>query len=212
MTDSGAGDWKASNAGDWKAWLRGVLVAAAGGGVAAFVGRRVSEPLGWAVGQALGDVAAEVAIGALVLGGMTLGVAPGLWLIGRGRVARARSMLLALPLSGAGAGAAGLGTWSATGGVASAEAAATAGVVAGLTAFAVCQWAFARRWTRRPVRWAATNLASLVTAFAATILLAFALGDAASGHGQGGAAFGAGYVAVAGWALLRAEWSGGKGG
>lgn len=212
MTDSGAGDWKASNGRDWKAWLRGMLVAAAGGGVAAFVGRRVSEPLGWAVGEALGDVAAEVVIGALVLGGMTLGVAPGLWLIARGRVASARSMLLALPLSGAGAGAAGLGVWAATGGIASAEAAATAGVVAGLSAFAVCQWAFAHRWTHRPVRWAATSLASLVAAFATTILLAFALGDAASGHGQGGAAFGAGYVAVAGWALLRAEWSGGKGG
>lgn len=192
---------------DWTAWLQGVLAAAAGAGVAAFAARRLSVPLGWAVGEAIGDVAAEVAIGALVLGGMTLGVAPGLWLIGRRRVAWARSLLFGLPLSGAGGGALGLGVWSATGDVASAEAAAAAGASAGLAAFAVGQWIFAQRRTRRPALWAATNLASLLAAFAATVLLAFALGDAASGQGLGGAAFGAGYAAVAGWALLRAEWS-----
>ena len=57
---------------DWGPWAQGVLASAVGAGVAAYVARRLSEPLGVAVGEALGPIAAEVAIGALVMGGMTL--------------------------------------------------------------------------------------------------------------------------------------------
>ena len=97
---------------DWSAWTLGVLASAVGAGVAAFVARRLSEPLGLAVGEAMGPVLAEVAIGALVMGAMTLGVAPGLWLAGRRHRRWAGPLALALPLSGAVAGAAGLGVWA----------------------------------------------------------------------------------------------------
>lgn len=183
---------------DWGPWAQGVLASAVGAGAAAYVARRLSEPLGVAVGEAFGPVAAEVAIGALVMGGMTLGVAPGVWLAGRRHVRWARSAAMALPLSGAVGGAAGLGTWAAVGTVAGPGVAAAAGSLAGLAAFGAGQYVAVSRCGARPGWWAAASVASLLAAFVATILLAFAMGDAASGQGFGGAAFGAGYAAVSG--------------
>ena len=190
-----------SKARDWRAWALGVLASAVGTGVAAFVARRLSEPLGLAVGEAMGPVLAEVAIGALVMGAMTLGVAPGLWLAGRRHRRWAGPLALALPLSGAVAGAAGLGVWAGVGTLAGPGTAATAGSLTGLATFAAGQSAAARRNAVRPGWWAAASVASLLAAFLATIVLAMAMGDAASGQGLGGAAFGAGYTAVSGWVL-----------
>ena len=194
-----------SSSRDRRAWPLGVLASAVGAVVASYLARLLSGPLGIAVGEAIGPVAAEVAIGALVVGGMTLGVAPGLWLAARSRVAWAGVLLWGLPVGGCAAGAVGLGLWAAMGGVAGGVAAAVTGSFAGLGAFAVVQWAVARRHTARAGRWAAASLASLFAAFLATFVFGVALaglGDAA-GQGLGGAAFGAAYTAVAGGVLRR---------
>ncbi len=184
-------------------WLAWVLASGIGGMVFARVARSVSLGAGGVVGDAAGPVAAEAVIGALVLGGIMLGIAAGQWLVIRRRVPWAGAWALSMVAGGTLGGALGLGVHASLATVAGEAARVAAAVVVGLAAYGSVQWLVLRRRVSRAGRYAATSTAALVAAVVGSTLLGVLFGDF-SGSGLGGGIWGAVYGAVTGRGLIAA--------
>ena len=180
-------------------WWRWVGASALGAAGFAFAARPISLAVGGATGEALGAVAAESVTGALVLGGVMLGMATAQWLVGRHQVPNSARLAIA-NVGGAGTGGAVmLGGGSALSGVLGAGVAL--GVAGGRATAGALQWRILNRrlsWARR---WAASSVAGLLLVGASLGVLGAAGGEAELLFG---ATFGAVCGAVTGREVVRA--------